>query len=591
MSEPDDLVELVAEEVGGSPVEERDGASCVGADDGRGRRRVEHRLGEGRLGVEVGQRVAPLGGGHGEGETGHRRGDEERLGQCTDRLRGHLAGLARDGERPVALAGEQDDDDPEQGQLGGEGPQVQPGGAPDEDGEGQEGQGQTVGGGEDPEGDAEQDQALQQVLQAPGDGGLRRHRDPQRRQREHSGGMGGGHRVGGREEGAVEGVGDGEAGQHAEDEGPGEGGEQEPTQVLQARPAVGGGRPGSSPTRPPRPPRCWRTRNRWPRAAAARRRGWPGRSSTTMPTSTMAARRRFGPVARRKATPSPAAGHQTATDDPWGANLTAVAPSTKMPTSTRAAATSQRRSSASEAFTEARRAPTARATGPHAARRVHPSGQVGMAHSCAARALRWGRSTVTGRGSGAGLVSGQRKGDAVTVQSSTTPAVRFTLNGASTEVAVEAGVSLLDLLRERLDLTGTKKGCNQGACGVCTVLVDGRRVLGCLTLVAQLDGRDVTTIEGVGTPEHPHDLQRAFIATDGFQCGYCTSGQICSALGMLTELQAGVPSAVAEHVAAQPDASDLEVRERMSGNLCRCGAYNGIVDAITGYAETADGRR
>jgi xanthine dehydrogenase YagT iron-sulfur-binding subunit len=179
----------------------------------------------------------------------------------------------------------------------------------------------------------------------------------------------------------------------------------------------------------------------------------------------------------------------------------------------------------------------------------------------------------------------------VTVRSSTTPEVQFTLNGTSTAVGVEAGVSLLDLLRERLDLTGTKKGCNQGACGVCTVLVDGRRVLACLTLVAQLDGREVTTIEGVGTPEQPHDLQRAFIGADGFQCGYCTSGQICSALGMLRELDEGVPSAVAEDVAAQPLSSELEVRERMSGTLCRCGAYNGIVDAIAAYADTAGGHR
>ena len=179
----------------------------------------------------------------------------------------------------------------------------------------------------------------------------------------------------------------------------------------------------------------------------------------------------------------------------------------------------------------------------------------------------------------------------MTLRSSTTPEVHFVLNGAPTEVAVDAGVSLLDLLRERLDLTGTKKGCNQGACGACTVLVDGRRVLGCLTLVAQLEGRDVTTIEGVGTPEQPHDLQRAFIAADGFQCGYCTSGQICSAVGMLRELDAGVPSAVAEHVAAPPARSELEVRERMSGNLCRCGAYNGIVDAITSYADAAGGHR
>jgi xanthine dehydrogenase YagT iron-sulfur-binding subunit len=158
-------------------------------------------------------------------------------------------------------------------------------------------------------------------------------------------------------------------------------------------------------------------------------------------------------------------------------------------------------------------------------------------------------------------------------------------------VEVDACVSLLDLLRESLELTGTKKGCNQGACGVCTVLVDGRRVLACLTLAVQVGGREVTTIEGMGTPDEPHDLQRAFIGADGFQCGYCTSGQICSALGMLREIDEGLPSAVSEHLAVPPVRSDLEVRERMSGNLCRCGAYNGIVDAIETYADTVGGPR
>ena len=177
------------------------------------------------------------------------------------------------------------------------------------------------------------------------------------------------------------------------------------------------------------------------------------------------------------------------------------------------------------------------------------------------------------------------------VQPRNTPELRFTLNGRPTDVEVDAGVSLLDLLRERLDLSGTKKGCNQGACGVCTVLVDGRRVLGCLTLAAQVDGREVTTIEGVGTPEAPHALQRAFIGADGFQCGYCTSGQICSALGMLRELDEGLPSAVSESMGAPPERSNLEVRERMSGNLCRCGAYNGIADAIESYADSAPGHR
>ncbi len=177
------------------------------------------------------------------------------------------------------------------------------------------------------------------------------------------------------------------------------------------------------------------------------------------------------------------------------------------------------------------------------------------------------------------------------VQPRTTPELRFTLNGRPTEVEVDAGVSLLDLLRERLDLPGTKKGCNQGACGACTVLVEGRRVLACLTLAVQVDGRVVTTIEGVGTPEQPHDLQRAFIGADGFQCGYCTSGQICSALGMLRELDEGLPSAVSESMGAAPERSNLEVRERMSGNLCRCGAYNGIADAIASYADSAEGHR
>jgi xanthine dehydrogenase YagT iron-sulfur-binding subunit len=153
--------------------------------------------------------------------------------------------------------------------------------------------------------------------------------------------------------------------------------------------------------------------------------------------------------------------------------------------------------------------------------------------------------------------------------------VSFTVNGATTSVKLEPRVSLLDALRERLELTGTKKGCNQGACGACTVLVDGRRVLSCLTLAVQHDGREITTIEGV-----THPLQPAFVRHDGFQCGYCTSGQICSAVGMLAEHRAGMPSAVTEHVAGRPELTAAEIRERMSGNICRCGAYNGIVGAI-----------
>jgi xanthine dehydrogenase YagT iron-sulfur-binding subunit len=154
--------------------------------------------------------------------------------------------------------------------------------------------------------------------------------------------------------------------------------------------------------------------------------------------------------------------------------------------------------------------------------------------------------------------------------------VRIRVNGTTEVVDLEPRVSLLDALREQLGLTGTKKGCNQGACGACTVLVDGERINSCLTLAVQYSGREITTIEGV---DHP--LQAAFVKNDGFQCGYCTSGQICSAIGMLAEHDAGMPSAVTEHLCApETELSNGEIRERMSGNLCRCGAYNGIADSI-----------
>ena len=142
-------------------------------------------------------------------------------------------------------------------------------------------------------------------------------------------------------------------------------------------------------------------------------------------------------------------------------------------------------------------------------------------------------------------------------------------------------MSLLDLLREHLGLHGTKKGCNQGACGACTVLVDGERIVSCLALAVQYDGRSVTTIEGLADADGLHPLQQAFIDHDGFQCGYCTPGQICSAVGMVEELRRGVPSHVTGDLSASVIAMDAdELRERMSGNLCRCGAYNGIVDAV-----------
>jgi xanthine dehydrogenase YagT iron-sulfur-binding subunit len=164
----------------------------------------------------------------------------------------------------------------------------------------------------------------------------------------------------------------------------------------------------------------------------------------------------------------------------------------------------------------------------------------------------------------------------------------ITINGSSVALPLDPRVSLLDLVRDHLALPGTKKGCNQGACGACTVLVDGERVLGCLALAVQYEGRSITTIEGLAAGEQLHALQQLFIDHDGFQCGYCTPGQICSAIGMLKELDRGVPSHVTSDLAGdQVSLTHDELRERMSGNLCRCGAYNGIVDAITEYAAAA----
>ena len=155
------------------------------------------------------------------------------------------------------------------------------------------------------------------------------------------------------------------------------------------------------------------------------------------------------------------------------------------------------------------------------------------------------------------------------------------INGSDYPLPDDPRVSLLDLLREQAGLTGTKLGCNQGACGACTVIIDGERVLSCLTLAVQVDGRSVTTIEGLGDQSALHPLQQAFIIHDGLQCGYCTPGQICSAIAMMDELRRGDPSYISTDLAAGPDARlHDEIRERMSGNLCRCGAHNGIVEAI-----------
>ena len=166
--------------------------------------------------------------------------------------------------------------------------------------------------------------------------------------------------------------------------------------------------------------------------------------------------------------------------------------------------------------------------------------------------------------------------------------VAFEVNGKPCELELDTRTTLLDALREHLKLTGSKKGCDQGQCGACTVLVGGRRIVSCLTLAVMHEGDKITTIEGLGTPEKPHPMQAAFVKHDGFQCGYCTPGQICSAVAMLGEIKDGVPSHVTADLTAKPQLTPDELRERMSGNICRCGAYSNIASAITEVAgETA----
>jgi xanthine dehydrogenase YagT iron-sulfur-binding subunit len=158
------------------------------------------------------------------------------------------------------------------------------------------------------------------------------------------------------------------------------------------------------------------------------------------------------------------------------------------------------------------------------------------------------------------------------------------VNGRMHALEVDTRTTLLDALREGLHLTGSKKGCDQGQCGACTVLVDGRRVTSCLTLAVMQQGHKIVTIEGLGTPGKLHPMQAAFVKRDAFQCGFCTPGQICSAVGMLEEMKAGVPSHVTVDLKRRPQPTDLEFRERMSGNICRCGAYSNIQEAIVEVA-------
>ena len=161
----------------------------------------------------------------------------------------------------------------------------------------------------------------------------------------------------------------------------------------------------------------------------------------------------------------------------------------------------------------------------------------------------------------------------------------ISVNGEQHTLPSDPRTSLLDFLRHDLGLTGTKKGCDHGQCGACTVIVNGIRINSCLTLAAMHDGDEVTTIEGLGTPDNPSALQKAFVEHDGFQCGYCTPGQICSATAMLQEIANNWPSDASESLEGEMAATGEEIRERMSGNLCRCGAYANIVAAISEVAE------
>lgn len=163
--------------------------------------------------------------------------------------------------------------------------------------------------------------------------------------------------------------------------------------------------------------------------------------------------------------------------------------------------------------------------------------------------------------------------------------VAFEVNGQHRELELDTRTSLLDALREHLQLTGSKKGCDHGQCGACTVIAGGRRINACLSLAVMHDGDKITTIEGLGTPNQLHPMQAAFIKHDGYQCGYCTPGQICSAVAVLDEIKAGIPSHVSASLTAAPEASNVEMRERMSGNICRCGAYSNILEAMAEIAE------
>jgi xanthine dehydrogenase YagT iron-sulfur-binding subunit len=180
----------------------------------------------------------------------------------------------------------------------------------------------------------------------------------------------------------------------------------------------------------------------------------------------------------------------------------------------------------------------------------------------------------------AGTAAAQSTGDKMFY----TTQVSFAVNGKKQDLDVDNRTTLLDALREHLYLTGTKKGCDHGQCGACTVIVDGRRINSCLTLAVMHEGDEVTTIEGLGQPGNLGEMQTAFVKHDGFQCGYCTPGQICSSVAVLEEIKANIPSHVSKDLNAPATATPAEIRKRMSGNICRCGAYSNIVEAISEVA-------
>lgn len=178
----------------------------------------------------------------------------------------------------------------------------------------------------------------------------------------------------------------------------------------------------------------------------------------------------------------------------------------------------------------------------------------------------------------------EKAGASPRVKAVPTYKVAMTVNGTSQALTLDPRTTLLDALREGLHLTGTKKGCDHGQCGACTVIVNGERINACLSLAVQHEGADVTTIEGLGTPERLHPMQAAFVKHDGYQCGYCTPGQICSAVSVLKEIRRGIPSHAQADLMIPPQATSAEMRERMSGNVCRCGAYSNIADAMADVA-------